>query len=206
MSEEKEEALRQINDIKSHLVDKQTFFPYNYKATIVWAILASVMTFLMIPLYESSILLGTVVSFVLITFGFVIEGIMTKKVNESYDIEDCTRRQQFIMKTFVLMSFFMIAISAVFAKYQLYVPMLLIWLFMISLGYFSVGFVLNIERFSQMARFNMLAAVLLLVVAYMNDTLEGASGIFLLFIQLFLVLGLTIMPAMIAWQQIRDGK
>ena len=206
MSEEKAEALRQINEIKNHLVDKQTFFPYNFRATYVWAAIGLIMTLFMIPMYEASVLQGTVVSFVLITLGFIIEGSMTKKVNESYDIEDCTLRQQFIMKSFVIMSFFMIALSAILASYQLYVPMLLTWLFIVSLGYFSVGFVLNIERFSQMATFNMMASIILLTIGYINRTIEGTSDVYLVVVQLFLVLGLSFMPAVIAWQQLKEGK
>jgi hypothetical protein len=206
MSEEKAEALRQISDIKNHLVDKQTFFPYNYHATYVWSMIAILMTFTMIPLYEMSILHGTVVSFIFITFGFVVEGILTKKENESYDIEDCTLRQQFIMKSFVMMSFFMIAMSAVLAVYKLYVPMFLLWLFLVSLGYFSVGFVLNIQRFTQMARFNMMVSVLLLVLGFINNTIEGTHSTYIAIIQVFMVLGLSVMPAIIAWQQLKEGK
>jgi hypothetical protein len=206
MSEEKAEALRQISEIKNHLVDKQTFFPYNYHATYVWGVIAIVMTFLMIPMYETSVLQGTVVSLVLITVGFVIEGSMIKKVNQSYDIEDCTLRQQFIMKSFFMMSFFLIAMSAILASYQLYVPMFLLWLFMISLGYFSIGFVLNIKRFSQMASFNMFSSVVLLVIGYINRTIEGSSDVYLMVVQLFVVLGLAVMPSIIAWQQIKEGK
>jgi len=206
MSEEKAEALRQINEIKNHLVDKQTFFPYNYKATYVWAVIAILMTFSMIPLYEMSILHGTVVSFIFITIGFVVEGILTKKVNQSYDIEDCTLRQRFIMKGFIISSFFLIAMSAVLAAYKLYIPMFLLWLFLISFSYFSVGFVLNIQRFTQMARFNMMASVLLLIIAFMNNTIEGSTSIYITIVQIFMVLGLSIMPAIIAWQQLREGK
>jgi len=206
MSEEKAEALRQINDIKNHLVDKQTFFPYNYKATYVWAMIAILMTFTMIPLYEMSVLHGTVVSFVLITFGFVVEGVLTKKVNQSYDIEDCTLRQQFIMKNFVMMSLFLIAISAILASYKLYVPMFLTWLFLVSMCFFAVGFVLNIQRFTQMARFNMLASVILLVIGFINNSIEGTNSSYIFVVQIFMVLGLTVMPAIIAWQQLKEGK
>ena len=206
MSEEKEEVLRQISEIKHHLIDKQTFFPYNYNATYIWAVIAAIMTFFIIPMYEISVLQGSVISLILITIGFVIEGSMTKKVNESYDIEDCTLRQQFIMKSFVMMSFFLIAISAIFASYKLYAPMLLTWLFMISLGYFSVGFVLNIKRFLQMSSFNMFSAVVLLAIGYISHRVEGTTGIYLVSVQLFLVLGLTIMPSIIAWQQIKEEK
>jgi len=205
MSEEKEEALRQINEIKNHLVDKQTFFPYNYKATYVWAVIATLLTFIMIPMYEASVLQGTIVTFIFIAIGFVTEGFLTKKVNESYDIEDCTHRQQFIMKSFLMLSVFGIVLSMLLASYKLYAPIFLLWLFLCSVGYFSVGFVLNIKRFTQMAQFNILAATVLLGIGYFIGVLEGKS-VYLSVVQLFVVLGMAIMPSIVAWQQIKEGK
>ncbi len=205
MSDEKAQALQQINDIKSHLVDKQTFFPYNYKATYVWAVIAIILTFIMMPMYEASVLQGTVVTFVFITIGFVTEGIMTKKVNQSYDIEDCTHRQQFIMKNFVMLSLFGIVLSMVLAEAGLYVPIFLLWLFLCSVGYYAVGFVLNIKKFSQVARFNILSSTLLLAIGYFNHTLDGKSS-YILVVQIFVVLGLAVMPSIVAWQQIKAGK
>jgi len=205
MSEEKEAALRQINEIKSHLVDKQTFFPYNYRATYVWAMIALVLTFSMLPMYETSVLQGTLMLFIFIAIGFITEGIMTKKVNQSYDIEECTLRQQFLMEGFFMLSLFGIVLSMVLAQAGLYVPIFLLWLFLCSVGYFSVGFVLNIKKFSQMARFNMLSSTLLLAIGYFNHTLEGKSS-YLIVVQIFVVLGLTIMPSIVAWQQIKEGK
>ncbi|RLA67066.1 MAG: hypothetical protein DRQ78_03230 [Epsilonproteobacteria bacterium] len=201
----KEEALRQISEIKSHLVDKQTFFPYNYTAMYVWSVISVLMTFLMIPMYEVSVLQGTFVSFVLISFGFISEGFMTKKANQSYDIEDCTLRQQFIMKNFVMLSLFAIVMSAVLASYKLYVPMFLTWLFLISFGFFAIGFVLNIERFTKIAKFNVFSSILLLGIGYLNHTLVGSTHTYVYVVQIFMVLGLGVMPAMTAWQQKRDG-
>ena len=205
MLEEKEEVLRQINDIKNHLVDKQAFFPYNYKATYVWALVALILTFIMIPLYESSVFLGTAVTFVFIAAGFVTEGIMTQKVNRSYDIEECTLRQRFIMKNFLMLSLFGIVLSMVLAEAGLYIVVFLIWLFLCSVGYFAIGFVLNIKKFSQMAGFNILSSVLLLAIGYFNHTLDGKSS-YLVVVQIFVVLGLVVMPSIVAWQQIREGK
>lgn len=205
MSEEKAEALRQINDIKNHLVDKQTFFPYNYRASYVWGVIAAILTLIMVPIYEQSILWGTVVTFVFVTIGFVTEGIMTKKVNQSYDIDDCTHRQQYIMKNFFMLSLFGIVLSLILASYSLYVVIFLLWLFLCSVGYFSVGFILNIERFSQVAQFNILSVIVLLGIGYFTGSLEGKST-FLVVVQMFVILGLSVMPSIVAWQQIKEGK
>lgn len=206
MSKEKEEALRQINEIKNHLVDKQTFFPYDFRATYIWSIIAIIMTLFMVPVYEMSVLEGAIISCVLIGIGFLIEGSMIQKVNESYDIEESTHKQQFIMKSFVIISFFMIVLSSIFASYKLYVPMLLTWLFIVSLGYFFVGFLLNIQSFSQMASFNMVISIVLLIIGYINNDIEGVSGIYLNIVQFFLILGLSIIPAFIGWKQIKEEK
>jgi hypothetical protein len=205
MSEEKKEALRQINEIKSHLVDKQTFFPYNYKATYIWAFIATFLTYIMVPMYETSILQGTIITSVFITIGFVTEGFLTKKENKSYDIDDCTHRQQFIMKSFLILSMFGIVLSMVLSSYKLYVTVFILWLFLCSIGYFSVGFVLNIKRFTQIAYFNTSTATLLLGIGYFTNNLEGKNN-YLILVQLFVILGLAILPSIVAWQQIKEGK
>jgi len=205
MSEEKKEALRQIHDIKNHLVDKQTFFPYNYRATYVWAVIALILTLIMIPIYEKSILLGTGFAVFFIAIGFVTEGFLTKRENKNYDIEDCTHRQQFIVKTFLMLTSFGIVLSMILASYSLYIPVLILWLFLCSVGYFSVGFILNIERFSQMAQFNIFASVLLLGIGHFTQVLKGTNN-YLIVVQIFMVLGLTFMPSVIAWHQIKEEK
>jgi len=201
---EKEEVLRQISEIKNHLVDKNIFFPYNYNACHAWAIIAVVMTLVMIPAYESSVALGTGVMFVLITIGFVIEGSLTKKVNERYDIDDCTKRQQFIMKNFLMISLFLIGISSTLAIHQLYGLIYLSWLFLISLGYFAVGFVLNIKEFTRMAQFNMLISLVLLVIGSFFDLLGESSSLFLTLTQAVVIFGLALVPSWIARKQQKE--
>jgi len=198
---EKEEVLRQISEIKSHLIDKETFFPYNYNACHVWSAIALVLTFAMASLYEYSITIGTALISLLMAIGFIIEGSLTKKVNESYDIDDCTKRQQFIMTTFLMVSLFLIVVGTVLATYKLYSLIMLMWLFLISLGYFSVGFVLNIERFTKMAQFNMIASVVLLAIGTYFNWLVGTEQLFYTLVQAVVIFGLAVMPTSIAWHQ-----
>ena len=203
---EKEEVLRQISEIKSHLVDKETFFPYNYNACHVWSLIAVILTLGMVSMYEQSLAVGTSIMFVLISIGFIIEGSLTKKVNENYDIDDCTKRQRFIMKNFFMITLFMIVLSTIFASYKLYSLGLLTWLFSISLGYFSVGFVLNIERFTKMAQFNMLTALLLLSVGAYFNLLVGFESLFYTLVQAVVIFGLAVLPTSIAWHQQKEDK
>jgi len=206
MLDERAEALRQISEIKNHLVDKQTFFPYNYHAIYVWSVLGFILTFVMIPAYEESIVFGTVTIFIVIMLGFVSEGLMTKKENQQYDIDDCTLRQRFIIKNFMMISLFLIVLSSTLARYELYIPIYLSWIFLISIGYFSVGYVLNIPRFSQMAQVNIFVSLFLLAMGGYMGHLVGTDSSCFLFVQLYVVLGLSIFPAMIAWQQKASQK
>ena len=198
---EKEEVLRQISEIKSHLIDRETFFPYNYNACHVWSAIAVVLTLAIASLYEYSITIGTALISMLMAIGFIVEGSLTKKVNESYDIDDCTKRQQFIMTTFLMVSLFLIVIGTVLATYKLYSLIMLMWLFLISLGYFSVGFVLNIERFTKMAQFNMIASVVLLAIGTYFNWLVGTEQLFYTLVQAVVIFGLAVMPTSIAWHQ-----
>lgn len=203
---EKEEVLRQISEIKNHLVDKEAFFPYNYNACHVWAVIAVVLTMSVVSIYEYSIAVGTGVSFVLISIGFMVEGSLTKRVNKSYDIDDCTKRQQFIMKNFLMISLFLIVISAILATYQLYVAILLSWLFLISLGYFAISFVLNIKVFEQMAKFNMIMALILLSVGAYFNLFVGSDSLFFTLTQAVVIFGLAVLPSVIARNKQKEEK
>jgi len=201
MSEEKEEALRQISEIKNHLVDKQTFFPYNYNAIYVWSVIAIILTLSMTTLYEKGILFGSAVVFAMVSIGFIAEGVMTKKVNKSYDIDDCTIRQRFIMKNFIMISAFLIVLSATLASYKLYIPIYLSWLFLVSLGFFAIGYVLNIPMFSKMAQFNIWLSIILLAIGWYKGHLVGSDSDCFMKVQFALILGLAILPTIIAWKQ-----
>ena len=197
---EKEEVLRQISEIKTHLVDKEAFFPYNFNACHVWSAIAFVLTLVMIPAYEKSVALGTTLTTLLVLVGFIIEAVMTKKVNESYDLDDCTRKQQYIMSNFIMIALFAIVFSTLLATYKLYVPIMLLWLFLISLGHLGVGFVLNIKAYGTLAKVNMIGAMILLSIAVYFNLLEAQDD-FLLLVQIVVILGLAIFPSLIAFKQ-----
>ena len=203
---EKDEVLRQISEIKNHLVDKEAFFPYNYNACHVWAVIAVVLTMSVSSIYEYSIAVGVGITFLLISIGFMVEGSLTKSVNKSYDIDDCTKRQQFIMKNFLMISLFLIVVSAILATYQLYSVILLSWLFLISLGYFAISFVLNIKVFEQMATFNMVASLILLSFGAYFNQFEGSDSLFFTLTQAVVIFGLAVLPSVIARRKQKEEK
>ena len=197
---EKEKVLQQISEIQSHLVDKEIFFPYNFNACHVWSLISVVLTLIMVPSYDHSILVGTVVTTIFVFLGFLVEGILTKQVNESYDIDDCTRRQQFIMKNFIMIALFAIVFSTVLASYKLYIPIFILWLFLISLGHFAISFILNIKDYEKVATFNIFMALLLSGVAVYFHLLED-RGTFLILVQAVVIFGLAVLPSLVAFKQ-----
>ena len=194
---EKEKVLQQISDIKNHLVDKEIFFPYNYNAFHVWSVITIILTIIIMPAYEKSIMSGTVVTFVLLGIGFIVEGTLTKKVNRSYDINDCTKKQQFVMKNFLLLSLFGILLSIVLASLQLYSVLFLVWLFLISIGQFAVGFVLNMKDLENISQFNIVMVLMLLGLGIYFNILQN-EVLFLRVTQAMVILGLAVFPSLFA--------
>ena len=202
---EKEDALQHLSEIKSVLVDKESFFPYNYNALVVWGVIGMVLTMVMPWLMKSFILYGTIFSTLMITVGFVIEGFLTKQVNENYDIETCTKKQRFIGTTFTVMSLFAIFLSALLAKYDLIIALFPVWIFACALGDFVVGFVLNIRLFSFVSYLSITVSLGMLAVSYFVEDLGDLnSGVFYLFQgATFALLGL--LPIMIGRKLAKDA-
>lgn len=189
---EKDEALQHLHAIKSVLIDKDSFFPYNYNALVVWGVIGTIMTFVMPTLMKTSVMQGTIFSVVLMSIGFIIEGFLTKRVNENYDIESCTKKQRFIASTFTILIFFAIAISALLAKYNLIIPLFMLWMFLCGFGYYVVGYVLNIKFFTFAGYLSMGAAMILFIVSYFTADLGSVDSLFFYFVQgvSFAVLGI----------------
>ncbi len=195
---EKDEALQHLSDIKSVLVDKDTFFPYNYNALIVWGVIGMIMSLFMGMLFKYSLLYGAIFSFVFIASGAMIEGFLVKKVNETYDIEDCTKRQKFISIMFSMLSLFAIALSVLLAKYDLIIPSYAVWIFLIGSGNFALGFILNIKIFTLASYLKMSVAILIMIATVFIDDLGSLDSIFFFFVQgvTFVLLG--VLPILIA--------
>jgi len=202
---EKEKVLQQISDIKNHLVDKEMFFPYNYNAFHVWSVITVILTFVMMPAYEKDILIGTVVTFVLLSIGFIVEGTLIKRENKSYDINDCTKKQQFIVKNFLLLSLFGILFSIVLASLQLYSVIFLLWLFLVSIGQLAVGFVLNMKDLENISQFNIIMVFILLGLGIYFNILQNEI-LFLHVTQAMVILGLAVLPSLFAFKLQKEER
>jgi hypothetical protein len=194
---EKDEALQHLSEIKSVLVDKDSFFPYNYNALVVWGVIGMIMSLFMGSLLKSSILYGSIFSFVMMSVGFMIEGFLTKRVNKKYDIDDCTNRQKFISVLFTMLTFFAIALSALLAKHNLIIPSYVVWIFICGVGYFAIGFVLNIKIFTLMSYLKMVVAILLMTLSFFTENLGDINSTFFYFVQGITFVLLGVLPILI---------
>ncbi len=194
----KEEAMAHLDAIKLALVDKDVFFPYNYNALIVWGVIATIMTFVMPSLMKTSVLKGTLFSLFMMGIGFAIEAFLTKKVNEDYDIESCTRKQKFIVSTYTLLTIFAVVMSAFLAKYDLIIPLFMLWIFLCGFGDFIVGYVLNIRLFTFAGYLSTGTAIVLLVISLFMNDLGSLDSSFFYFAQAATVALLGVVPILIA--------
>ena len=202
---EKNEALEHLKAIKSVLIDKDSFFPYNYNALIVWGVIGTVMTFVMPTLIKSSLLYGTLFSLVMMTLGFMVEGFLIKKVNADYDIESCTNKQKFISKTYTFLTLFAVVLSALLAKYDLIIPLFALWLFLCGMGDFAVGYVLNIRIFSLVSYLSIGTSILLLIGALFATDLSNLSSTYFYISEALSFLLLGIAP-MIIGKKLKEAK
>jgi hypothetical protein len=100
-----------------------------------------------------------------------------------------------------MIAVFLIVLSATLASYKLYIPIYLSWLFLVSLGYFAVGYVLNIPLFAKMAQFNIWLSIILLAIGLNLGHLVGSESSYFKYVQAAVILGLAIFPSIIAWKQ-----
>jgi len=143
-------------------------------------------------LLKSSMLYGTVFSFVMMTLGFVVEGFLTKRVNKNYDIENCTKKQKFIATLFTIITFFVISLVALLAKYDLIISAYIIWIFLCGVGYFAIGFILNISIFISFSKLKMVVVFLLMSASYFVSDLSSLNSAYFYFVQgiTFVLLGI----------------
>jgi len=157
------------------------------------------------PTYEKSVMVGSFVTFVLLAIGFIVEGTLTKRVNESYDIDDCTKKQQFIMKNFLLLSLFGILFTTILASFEFYSIIFLLWLFLISMGQFAVGFVLNMRDLEKISQFNIVVVLLLLALGIYFNVLQNDT-LFIRVTQVMVIFGLAVLPSIFAFNLQKEEK
>ena len=190
---EKDEALQHLHDIKSTL-DDHKFFPYNYNALIVWGVISIVLSLFLLEFLKNDLLYGSLFLTILIAVGFFIEGFLIKKENHNYDIADCTKRQKFIFHSYLLTSLFGIAMSVLLAKYQLLIPIYMLWIFICGFGNFVVGYTINRKPFMTTGYISIAMAVVLLIASAFVFDLSSLDSVFGRVVQVVAIISLGMIP------------
>ncbi len=202
---EKDEALQHLDGITSILDDKK-FFPYNYNALISWGVISIILSLLLPIFLKNDLLYGSLFLILLVGVGFFIEGFLIKKENINYDIDDCTRRQKFIFRIYLFTSLFGIAMSILLAKYQLLIPVFMLWIFICGLGNIVVGYTVNKKIFSTVGYFVVTLAILLIFASVLVLDLSSIESGFFRLTQLATIVSIGIVPIFLAVYIKKEGK
>ena len=145
--ESKEDILKQLDEIHSSLLDSEKFMPYNFNVIIMWGVVSILLFLFASYMFEQSIYIGITFLITMLSGGGAVEYFLTKKENKKYDIQNFTKIQKFIEKVFTLNMIFGILISIVLVQNELVSYIYLIWVFLIGVAGYIVGFTINSKIF-----------------------------------------------------------
>ena len=202
---EKDEALQKVDSIKSILEDTK-FFPYNYNALISWGIISIILVIIFPELLKNNLSYGIGFLVFMLAIGFFIEGFLIKKENINYDIKKCTTKQRFIFRTYLLSSLFGVALSALLAKYGLFLPIYMLWIFICGMGNFVSGYTINQKLFTNAGICSMLLAIILLIVSLFVVDLSNLDSMFARISQIIAAFSLGVIPIYIALTMKKETK
>ena len=194
---EKDEALQHLDGISS-VLDDQKFFPYNYNALISWGVISVALSLFLPMLLKNTLLYGSLFLILLVGVGFFIEGFLIKKENINYDIDNCTKRQKFIFRIYLFTSLFGIAMSILLAKFQLLIPIFMLWMFICGLGNIVVGYTINKKLFSYTGFFVVSLAILLVFASVFVLDLSSIDSMFFRLTQLATIISIGVVPIFLA--------
>lgn len=155
---DKEEAIKQLNEIHISLVDSKKFRPYNYDALIVWGFITVIILVFLKYFYDAGLMYGTLfLSFALI-IGSVIEYMLVINENKKYDIDKPTALQNFIFTIFIFSMIFGVIATILLVQHDeiAYCPIL--WMYIIGLPKFITGFCIHSQSLKLFGKINMIVA------------------------------------------------
>ncbi len=158
---EKEEALNQLNQIHSTLVDKEKFLPYNYNILILWGVIAGILFLTYEEVANINLFYGVgyILGFILLGSG--VEFYFMKQENKKYDLSTLTKTQKFIESIYGLNTIFGVMITYLLISNSLIEYSYIVWIFILGLNKYMVGFATNLKKFSYVGIINIIIAFLL---------------------------------------------
>ncbi len=180
---EKEEALTQLNQIHSTLVDKEKFLPYNYNILILWGIISAILFLTYEKVAKINLLLSAGYILGFIVLGSIVEFYFMKLENKKYDLSSLTKTQKFIESIYGFNTVFGVLITYLLISNSLNSYSYIVWIFILGLNKYMVGFATNLSKFSNIGIINIIVAfILFLATLYGIDTKDISKYLAVLFI------------------------
>lgn len=167
--ESKTEVLKQLEDIHSSLVDSEKFMPYNFNAIIMWGVISILLFLFASYMFEQSMYLGIAFLIIMLSGGGIVEYFLTKKENIKYDIQNFTKIQKFIETVFTFNVIFGILISIILVQNELVSYIYLIWVFLIGVAGYIVGFTINSKIFLNHGKVSAILSLVLFAFSLIFD-------------------------------------
>jgi len=180
---DKQVAIERLNEIHSTLVDKEKFLPYNYNILILWGVISAVLflTFERVASFGVVYSVGYILGFVLL--GTLVEYYFMKIENSKYDLSNLTKTQKFIESIYGFSTVFGGFMTYLFLQNDLVSYAYIIWIFLLGLNKFMIGFAINQKRFQRAGILSIsISFILFLTSLYGIDTKEVGKYLAVIFV------------------------
>lgn len=145
--EDKDKALKQLDDIHSSIVDSEDKTPLNPNAILLWSFASAIM-FLGFE-YVLSFNLYYAISFVvgISLISYMIEFFLIRRENYKYDVMNITHNQVMIQWNYNIAIVFAIILTFIFNTNDFGIYSYPSWVFLIAFANFNTGLILNKNSF-----------------------------------------------------------
>ena len=144
----KNKVLKNIESIKTILLDKDTSLPIKKKALVMWSLVAFILTAFSEFVFKN---FGLVLGFSFILFFIITASILevyyTKKLNYKFNINNLSNKQKKNKLTFYILTFSASLLTLLFIKFNLESFIYPFWLFFIGLSFLNTDIIHNIKIF-----------------------------------------------------------
>ena len=146
------------------MVNKE-LIPYDYRALIIWGVIASFLFTFSQSILSYSFILGIIFVLSLISLGLIIDYKLTKKQNLLVKIESLTSMQILIFKITISIFLFLSIFSILSLKINEYSFIYILWIFSIGLFSLILAFLTSTRIYDIHAKILIFTSILLLLLS-----------------------------------------
>jgi len=146
-------------------MENKELIPYDYRALIIWGIIASFLFTFAQYLLTFSLILGIIFIVVSISFGLIIDYKLTKKQNQLQGITSFTPMQILIFKITISIFIFLSIFSILSLQINEYNFIYILWIFLIGIFSLTLSFLTNSNTYNIHAKILIATSILLLLLS-----------------------------------------